>query len=530
MKRQNPEGTKPSVGPGSRRACCTVIPGDLYKPHRDYSAMQLDKLLKSAGLDAFCPTSDPDVTAVVYDSRQAGPGSCFVAVRGSENDGHDFISAAVDSGCCAVVCEDPVDVPDTVSLVVVEDSHIALGRLAQAFQGGPADKLVKVGVTGTNGKTTVTHLVHRIFEASGRPTALLGTVGYETGQRSIESNATTPDPVALAEAMSEMVRARRTHLVMEVSSHALDQHRTAGVDFRVGVFTNISGDHLDYHGTIENYIAAKRRLFESLGPEGVAVINRDDDYAGEMAQAAKGGGAAVKFYGLGPGCDYAGSMLNLDYSGASFNVTTAGGSIEVRSPMIGEHNVMNSLAAIGACEVLGVDLADISAALACSAVVPGRLEPVEGGGDFRVFVDYAHTDDALKNVLSALNDLKRGRLIVVFGCGGNRDRSKRPRMGKVASELADRVVVTSDNPRSEDPQAIIDQVLGGIDAAFRDRCDVCVDRRQAIETAIDEARGGDIVLIAGKGHETYQEIAGRRIDFSDVRTASEILKGRQEAK
>ena len=521
------KGTKPSVGPGSRRARCTVIPGDLFYPGRDRDTMQFDKLLTSAGLGAECTAGQVEITAVVYDSRDAGAGACFVAVRGWQHDGHDFIADAVAAGCSAVVCEDATNVPDSVACAVVDDTHIALGRLAQAIAGGPARKLVNVGITGTNGKTTVAHLIFNILEAAGHGAALLGTVGYNTGRRYLEASATTPDPVTLAGVTAEMVLAGQTHLVMEVSSHALDQNRTAGMDFRVGVFTNISGDHLDYHKTIDQYVSAKRRLFESLGPDAIAVINRHDDYADEMARAARGAGASVNFYGLDGDCDCAGRIVSLDDAGTCFSVSTAGGEAEIRSPLIGKHNVMNSLAAIAASEALGVDLGVIGAALAASPVVPGRLEPVGGPGDYRVFVDYAHTDDALDNVLSALNGIKRGRLIVVFGCGGDRDRTKRPRMGSVALRLADRVVVTSDNPRSEEPQAIINEVLSGVDAGDIDRCEVCVDRREAIAMAIGMARSGDIVLVAGKGHETYQEIAGERIEFSDVQVAAEIIRNRE---
>jgi len=491
--------------------------------------MQFDELLTSAGLDATGPTGRVQVDAVVYDSRRAGPGACFVAVKGWQSDGHDFIAAAVEAGCSAIVCEDPANVPQGAAYAVVEDTHAALGLLAQTMAGKPANRLINIGVTGTNGKTTATYLIYNILTAAGHPTALLGTVGYRTGRQSLESGATTPDPVTLASTMREMVDSGRTNLVMEVSSHALDQDRTAGVAFRVGVFTNISGDHLDYHKTIEHYVAAKRRLFESLGADGVAVINREDCCADEMALAARQGGSEVVFYGLSADCDCAGEILSLDDSGARFRVSTGVGQIEISSPMIGRHNVMNNLSAIAACRVLGVELPAIAAALESTPVVPGRLEPVESRRDFRIFVDYAHTDDALKNVLSALNEIKRARLIVVFGCGGDRDRTKRPRMGSVACELADLTVVTSDNPRSEDPQAIIDEILKGIGPGDLNRCEVRVDRREAIQAAIGIAESGDIVLIAGKGHETYQEIAGRRTDFSDVQVASEILGTLEES-
>ncbi|MDP6545192.1 MAG: UDP-N-acetylmuramoyl-L-alanyl-D-glutamate--2,6-diaminopimelate ligase [Phycisphaerae bacterium] len=489
--------------------------------------MQFDKLLTSAGLGTKGPSGQAEIAAVVYDSRDAADGTCFVAVRGSRYDGHDFIRDAVDAGCSAVVCEDATNVPEGVVHAVVDDTRNALGELAQTIAGGPAKKLVNVGITGTNGKTTVAHLIFNILEAAGYPTALLGTVGYNTGRRSLEANATTPDPLTLAAATAEMVLAGRTHLVMEVSSHALDQNRTAGMNFRVGILTNITRDHFDYHETMDNYVSAKRRLFESLGPGALAVINRHDKYADEMARAAQKAGASVSFYGLGDGCDCKGQIASLNDSGACFNVSTAGGEVEIRSPLIGKHNVMNNLAAIAASEALGVDLPTIGAALASSPVVAGRLEPVSGSGEYRVFVDYAHTDDALHNVLSALTEIKRGRLIVVFGCGGDRDRTKRPLMGAVALKLADRAVVTSDNPRSEDPQGIIDEVLGGVDAVDMSRCDVRVDRREAIALAIGMARPGDIVLVAGKGHETYQEIAGERFEFSDMQVAGEIIRNRE---
>jgi UDP-N-acetylmuramoyl-L-alanyl-D-glutamate--2,6-diaminopimelate ligase len=492
--------------------------------------MQFDELLTASGLGAECPAGQAEITAVVYDSREARQGACFVAVRGWKNDGHDFIGAAVEAGCSAIVCEDAAGVPDSLPHVLVDNTHIALGLLAQGFEGNPAGKLVNVGVTGTNGKTTVAHLIYNILEATGHETALLGTIEYKTGHRSVEANATTPDPLTLAGATSEMVRAGRTHLVMEVSSHALDQDRTAGINFRVGVFTNISGDHFDYHKTMENYVGAKRRLFESLAPGAVAVINRADDYAEEMARAAEQSGAKVCFYGLDSECDCSGRIVSMDDSGACFNVSTGGGEIEIRTPLIGRHNVMNSLAAAAACEALGVDLAAIGAALALSPVVPGRLEPVGGCSDYRVFVDYAHTDDALDNVLSALNKIKRGRLIVVFGCGGDRDRTKRARMGEVAGRLADRVIITSDNPRSEEPQAIIDEVLSGVGGENVNRCEVCIDRREAIAMAIGQAEIGDIVLLAGKGHETYQETDQKRIEFSDVQVAAEIIRNREEGK
>jgi len=486
--------------------------------------MQFGELLATAGLTARLLRGQADITGVTYDSRQAADAVCFVAVKGSEHDGHDFIAAAVIGGCSAVVCQDPANVPDGVACAVVDDTHCALGRLAQAIEGCPAAKLVNVAVTGTNGKTTVAYLVRHILDAAGHSPALLGTVAYDTGSRHLVASATTPDPVTLAGATAEMVRFGRTHLVMEVSSHALDQQRTAGLDFRVGIFTNLSGDHLDYHRTMDEYLAAKRRLFESLGAGSVAVINRHDDCGEQMADAARRSGASVVFYGLDEGLGCAGRIVSLEDSGTVFAIRIGGSEAEVHSPLIGKHNVMNALAAAGAADALGVDLAMIAAGLESSPPVPGRLEPVGGSSDYRVFVDYAHTDDALVNVLTALNKVKRGRLIVMFGCGGDRDRTKRPRMAAVAARLADRVVVTSDNPRTEEPRAIVDEILTGFSADDLKRCDVCVDRREAIGLAIDMARADDIVLLAGKGHEAYQEIGKTRIDFSDAEVAGEMIR------
>ena len=485
--------------------------------------MQLGELLQQAGLEDG-RESPVEISAITFDSRRTVPGACFVAVRGSACDGHEFIPQAVRAGCAAIVCEDPAGVASGTPCAVVADTQEALGRLAQAFYGWPARKLVNIGITGTNGKTTVAHLVNAALAAGGYRPALLGTIRYQTGVRDVEAGTTTPDPVMLAEMMAEMVRAGKTHLVMEVSSHALDQRRSAGVDFRVGVFTNLSGDHLDYHGTMERYTAAKRRLFESLGSQADAVISFDDPPGREMALATA---AAVTWYGLDDGADVHGRIDALDARGARFRIARGAEEATVRSLLIGEHNVLNSLAAAGTCLVLGMDLPAIATALETTRTPPGRLERVGGDTPYEVFVDYAHTDDALANVLSSLRKVTRGRLIVVFGCGGDRDRSKRPRMGRVAAELADHAIITSDNPRSEKPGAIIDEILAGLAGAARAACEVEPDRRKAIALAIDIAEEDDIVLLAGKGHETCQEIRGRRTVFNDVSVARELIERRK---
>lgn len=486
--------------------------------------MLFSALLMSAGLDDVQPTGDAEVTAVCSDSRRCGPGACFVAVRGSVADGHKFIRSAMSAGAVGIVCEDASAVPEGAAFAVADDAREALGPLAQAIRGWPGRKLTNVAVTGTNGKTTTTFLVRRILETAGFSPAMLGTITYETGRRTTAAGVTTPDPVALAEMTAEMVAAGKTHLVMEVSSHALDQRRTCGLEFRVAAFTNLSGDHLDYHGTMDEYFRAKRRLFESLGPDAHAVINRDDPGADAVAEATR---AKVLWYGLSPAADVRGRIERIDSTGSRFRLIHGSGQQDVSTGLIGRHNVYNCLAAAGVCIALGVELPAIASALGSAGDVPGRLERVGADAPYRVFVDYAHTDDALKNVLASLRPITSGRIILVFGCGGDRDRTKRPRMAKTAGDLADRIVVTSDNPRGEDPQEIIRQIVAGFDQDARRRVDVEPDRRLAIRTAINLAGPGDVVLIAGKGHEHYQVVGGRRVHFDDVETAGELVRRRE---
>jgi UDP-N-acetylmuramoyl-L-alanyl-D-glutamate--2,6-diaminopimelate ligase len=335
---------------------------------------------------------------------------------------------------------------------------------------------------------------------------------------------TTPDAVTLAEMMTEMLRAGSTYLVMEASSHALDQKRTAGIDFNVAIYTNLSGDHLDYHGDMDAYFRAKCQLFATLDTDAVAVINRDDPRAQAIADVTP---ARVVWYGLSEASDVYGRIDRIDLTGTHMAVTIGGRVHEVQSKLIGRHNAYNVLAALAALDALGVDAAEAASALGELQPIPGRLEPVATRGEWGVFIDYAHTDDALANVLSALRPLTASRLIVVFGCGGDRDRSKRPRMAKTAEELADRLVVTTDNPRSEDPHAIIQEIAAGLGKDGHDKADLVADRREAIARAIEQAREGDVVLIAGKGHETYQLARGKRTHFDDREVAAECIARRE---
>jgi len=447
-------------------------------------------------------------------------------VRGPDVDGHAHIGSAVSAGAVAVVCEDTSSVPAGVPCAVVNDTREALGRLAQAAVGWPVRRLVNVAVTGTNGKTTVTRLIREILSAAGRPCGSVGTIGYDTGRQSLPAVTTTPGAVELAALAADMVAAGRTHLVMETSSHALDQRRTAGINFQVAVLTNVSGDHIDYHKTMSAYVAAKRQLFEALRPGAAAVINRDDALADQFARATK---ARVRWYGLDAGAELRGKVERMDATGTDFCMSAGDEEVAVTTALIGRHNVSNCLAAAGAAAALGVDLATIAAATARVRCVPGRLELVDADAPYKVFVDYAHTDDALANVLGSLAPIAAGaKLIVVFGCGGDRDRTKRPRMAEVAQKHASHIVVTSDNPRSEEPGAIIDEILTGLDASGRSKTQVEPDRRSGIELAVSMAAGGDVVLIAGKGHETYQVIGERRIHFDDVEVAREAIARREQ--
>jgi UDP-N-acetylmuramoyl-L-alanyl-D-glutamate--2,6-diaminopimelate ligase len=481
--------------------------------------MQFSELMRRSGLNVSA-VGDAVVRNVQVDSRRCGEGSCFIAVRGAKMDGHEYIPAAVAAGASAVVVQDASAVPPGIPYAVADDARSAIGLMAQAVLDYPARKLICAGVTGTNGKTTVTYLLRHILEAAGHRPGLLGTIAYETGAHSLVASNTTPDAALLAEMTEEMVAGGKTHLVMEVSSHALDQHRTAGLDFSVAVFTNLTGDHLDYHGDMEAYLQAKAKLFEGLSSRATACLNCDDAHSRTLAERTS---ARVCWYGSNMAADVHVKVMHLGPQGSRFEVHADDHWIAMRTRMIGRHNIYNCLAAASAARALGVDWPVIASAIESFHPVAGRLQRVSGAENFSVFVDYAHTDDALRNVLSALRPLTEGKLIVVFGCGGDRDHSKRPRMARTAEELADVIVVTSDNPRSENPDSIIEDILVGFSDAGRKKARVQSDRRSAIEQAIRQANRGDVVLLAGKGHENYQIIGNQRLDFDDVKVAEEIL-------
>ena len=474
------------------------------------------------------------VTGITCDSRQVQPGSLFVAVNGTRMNGAEFAADAVERGAAAVVSEQALDLPEGAIQFKVKDTRRALAALATAFYGRPSHDLAVVGVTGTNGKTTTTLIVRAIIEAAGDRCGIIGSIWHAFGTGAMASTMTTPDAPDLQRMLREMADAGLSHAVMEVSSHALDQHRTDFVRFDAGLFTNLSGDHLDYHGTLDEYRAAKGRLFRSLRPGAWAVFNDDDENAMEFASPA-----GKIWYGIGARQANenraSGYTLVADNVRSTLNGSTFGlrfidphgkqeGAVDISMPLIGRYNVSNALAAAGAGLALGYELEHIASGLAAMDRVPGRLEPVtpaRGSVPFHVLVDYAHTHDALDCVLRALKPLAPGRLIVVFGAGGDRDRTKRPKMGAAVEKWADLAWITSDNPRSEDPEEIIKHIEAGISRKGKFQREA--DRQAAIEQAVRCAQPGDLVLIAGKGHETTQKVADRVIEFDDREVARDVL-------
>jgi UDP-N-acetylmuramoyl-L-alanyl-D-glutamate--2,6-diaminopimelate ligase len=457
------------------------------------------------------------------DSRLIKDGDVFVAVKGTAYDGHDFIDQALVNGARYIVCqkdEQHTAQKDWHESVIVDNTAEAAAILAQAARGNPALKLTNLAITGTNGKTTVAFLVRSIIQKAGYKCGLIGTVMYDTCSGSIlEAPLTTPDCLDIAARQKEMVENGAKYMVIEASSHALSQNRLAQINFRAAAFTNLSGDHLDYHKTKEEYLSAKTRLFSALTPEATAVLNRQSP---ETEFITAHTSANLLWYAIDEQADLTAHIESMDISGTVFTLEYAGHSSIGRTPLLGLYNVSNCLAAAGLCLAAGFDLDTVTAGLSALKGVPGRLEKIDGG-DFSVIIDYAHTDDALKNVLTTLKPLCKGKLRVVFGCGGDRDRTKRPRMAKVAEELADYVIVTSDNPRTEKREDIINEIVAGFKKQETQTIAIKPDRKKAIEIAIQSAEKDDIVLIAGKGHEDYQIIGTQKFHFSDKDIVFEFL-------
>ena len=480
-----------------------------------------------------------EIAALRCDSRRVQEGDVFFALRGEKMDGHDHIPDALQKGAVAVVAELPGDDDNRGAAIwlQVRDGRVAMGTAADAYHGHPSSEIGVVGITGTNGKTTTTFLTHHVVRASWRRCGMMGTVSYDNGEHQQVATNTTPESIEVHRLLGEMRDNACRAAVMEVSSHGISQHRTSAVRFRVAVFTNLTQDHLDYHGSFENYFAAKRMLFEQVEQQSseaglkakdqpVLVINGDDKY-GRILAEGDFPHCRIVTYGQGVNCELRISNIRSDFNGTTYQLEIGKGrSMLVRLPLIGRYNVMNATAALAAAQGLGVNLREAVKNIQEAPQVPGRLEAVEPHRTaYRVYVDYAHTDDALINALQTLRDLRPARIITVFGCGGDRDRKKRPLMGRAAEENSDVAIITSDNPRSEDPEAILRDVEKGMKGNHHV---TLVDRREAIREAIRIARVRDIVLIAGKGHEDYQEINGERIQFDDRVEARHAINDRIE--
>src|SRR5438094_461144 len=465
--------------------------------------MQLKTLLTATSVRQVFGSVDRPVENIAYDSRRVQRHTMFVALRGEKADGHQFIGHAIDKGASVIVAEREQKDP-RVTCLIVENTRTALADFSAAFYGHPSRKLKLAAVTGTNGKTTTTFLIKHICETAGLRCGLIGTVRYEIGERILPAIRTTPESLDLQELLAQIANAGCSAAAMEVSSHALAQDRTRGLEWNVAVFTNLTQDHLDFHGTMASYFEAKAKLFTQLGAQQkkrtpVAIVNINDRYGAQLLNKIDKN-VRIITYGRSIRADFRASNPRVEFSGTSYQLDARGKSYLVRVPLIGTFNVSNSAAALAATNALGINLRDAVLSIGKSPQIPGRLELVPAKRQFQVFVDYAHTPDALGNVLRTLRELEPHRLITVFGCGGDRDRQKRPMMGDIVDQYADYAIITSDNPRTEDPDAIITEIEKGVRST---RYEKITDRTNAIDRAVALAQPRDIVLIAGKGHENY---------------------------
>ncbi|MBI3190054.1 MAG: UDP-N-acetylmuramoyl-L-alanyl-D-glutamate--2,6-diaminopimelate ligase [Ignavibacteriales bacterium] len=472
-------------------------------------------------------THEVEVNHVHYDSRKVGRNDMFVAIRGTGVDGNSYVTQAVSNGVKVVVTDNDAAMHDSffmhngVVKIVVPDSRVALAQISANYYGNPTRVLSMVGVTGTNGKTTSSFIIKSLMETKEK-TGLIGTIEYQIGNEQLPATHTTPESLELQELFARMVREGCSSCVMEVSSHALHQHRVQGIEFQAAVFTNLTQDHLDYHKTMEEYYQAKKILFDSLPKSSTAIINIDDEWGRKLYQTV----ASRKLsFGISPDAEIRASNISLSVSGTSFMLEFADISMTIQTPVVGRFNVYNVLASIGAGYVLGISFEEMQKQFQTIHPVPGRFEQIQSPAGWTAIIDYAHTPDALEKALKAIHDVsgqnRKGRIITVFGCGGNRDITKRPKMARIASELSDVVIVTSDNPRNEEPEIIIDQIMEGIlpnKEIIRE-----ADRSGAISIALHLAREHDIVLIAGKGHEDYQIIRDRKLPFSDKQHVQEYI-------
>ena len=501
--------------------------------------MQLAQLINALSSREVRGTTLVDIKHLSHDSKNVGADGLFVALKGSHSDGHDFVEEAIASGARALIVEEETGAGGDVTVIKVPDTRIALAEVADCFFGHPSRQLTVIGITGTNGKTTTTFLVESILKEAGYRPGVIGTIDYRFGDTCRPAPNTTPNALVLQSIMKEMVDARITHLIIEVSSHALEQHRVEHLDFDVAVFTNLSAEHLDYHGSMENYGRSKQLLFGRYLPRSskgkkFALINYDDDFGKALCTVGK---AQLLRYGIREGIEISVQDMALNHSGTSLRVMTPAGEVELRSSLIGSFNCENILAALGVALTQNIPLPVIRQGIARLTHIPGRLEQVPNSRGLTILIDYAHTSDALAQVLDTLKALGPKRLITVFGCGGDRDTTKRGPMGDEATRRSDITIITSDNPRTENPHDIIEQIEAGIDKkaiakltrqalsenGHRPGYAIIPDRREAIGTAVSLSKPGDILLIAGKGHEDYQIIGNKRYQFSDREEVSTAL-------
>ena len=476
--------------------------------------------LESMGTYNLC---DVEITGITNDSRKVRPGYLYVAIKGYKADGHNFIKKSLECGAQAIVSEEKLSLDTSIPQIVVRNTRKALSSLSCCFYNNPSQKINVVGVTGTNGKTTTTFLTKSIIEKAGYEAGLIGTINYQIGEKMITAQETTPESVELQRLIAEMVEAKIKFAVMEVSSHSAIQHRIENIDFKTAVFTNITAEHLDYHKTISNYMNAKVELFKNLRKDSFAVLNADDEFSEYFADRTN---AKILWYGIKNDADIKAEICRESTSDIMIKLKYSGKEIDMKIPFVGVHNVYNVLAAVASAISLGFELDVIKSGIETAPTVPGRLESVPCNRGFEVVVDYAHTPHALETVLQALKNLVKGRILLVFGCGGDRDKEKRPLMGRIADEKSDVFWLTNDNPRSEDPLNIIDGIKAGIKPgrSFHTQ----INRHKAIADALSEATDGDLVLVAGKGHEKYQIIKDTITPFDDREVIKAILSGKAD--
>jgi UDP-N-acetylmuramoyl-L-alanyl-D-glutamate--2,6-diaminopimelate ligase len=492
------------------------------------SIMNLRELVNELHVKEWLEQDEVEITGIETDSRQVKPGDLFIALRGFTVDGHQYIETAIKRGAAAVLVETVVEA--SVPVVRVPDTRRAMAFVVNYFYQYPSQELKLIGITGTNGKTTTSHLIAQILADAGKETGIIGTIGVKVKGREIPVRNTTPDVLELQKNFRLMLDEGAKYAVMEVSSHALHMGRTRGSDFLIAVFTNLTQDHLDYHQTMERYREAKGLLFSQLGnryqrertQNQVAVLNVDDAASNYFTTITP---AQVITYGINQPADVRASKLEHRIDGVSFELQTFCGDTSISLPLYGTFNVYNTLAAITVGLIEGISLAQIKASIEQITGVDGRFEPVQAGQPYTVLVDYAHTPDSLQNVLTTAQSFAKGQVICVVGCGGDRDRGKRPLMAQIATQYSDFTVITSDNPRSESPEDIMDEMVRGIETKVKNNYITIVDRKMAIQRAIEQAVSGDVVIIAGKGHETYQEINGERYPFDDRIVAYKAIKG-----